>query len=49
MLLEYQLDGIKIVDFWLIAKFLATPDNYDSPSKKVSNKQKFPDVPVLFS
>ena len=28
MLLEYQLDWIKIVDFLLIAKFLAIPDNY---------------------
>ena len=33
MLLEYQLDWIKIVDFLLIAKFLASPDNYASPSK----------------
>ena len=32
MLLEYQLDWIKIVDFLLIAKFWASPDNYDSPS-----------------
>ena len=26
----YQLDWIEIVDFLLIAKFLAIPDNYDS-------------------
>jgi len=32
MLLEYQLDWIKIVDFLKIAKFWASPDNYDSPS-----------------
>ena len=32
MLLEYQLDWIKIVDFLLIAKFWASPDNYCSPS-----------------
>ena len=32
MLLEYQLDQIKIVDFLLIAKFLASLDNYESPS-----------------
>ena len=32
MLLEYQLDWIKIVDFLLIAKFLVIPENYDSPS-----------------
>ena len=28
MLLEYHLDWIKIVDFLLIAKFWASPDNY---------------------
>ena len=32
MLLEYQLDWIKIVDFLLIAKFLSIPDNYDLPA-----------------
>ena len=32
MFLEYKLDWIKIVDFSLIAKFLASPDNYASPS-----------------
>ena len=32
MLLEYQLDWIKIVDFLLIAKFWASPNNFDSPS-----------------
>ena len=32
MFLEYQLDWIKIVDFLSIAKFLAIPDNYESPS-----------------
>ena len=35
MLLEYQLDWIKIVDFLLLAKFLAIPDNYESPSNKL--------------
>ena len=33
MMLEYQLDWIKIVDFSLIAKFLASPDNHVPPSK----------------
>ena len=32
MLLEYQLDWIKIVDFLLIAKFWASPNNFESPS-----------------
>ena len=32
MLLEYQLDWIKIDDFLLTAKVLAIPDNYESPS-----------------
>ena len=32
MLLEYELDWIKIVDFLLIAKFLASPDNHAYPS-----------------
>ena len=32
MLLEYQLDWIKIVDFLLIAKFWASPNNLYSPS-----------------
>ena len=34
MLLEYKLDWIKIVDFLLLAKFLAIPDNYESPSRR---------------
>ena len=32
MLLECQLDWIKIVDFLVIAKFMASPDNYATPS-----------------
>ena len=32
MLLEYQLDWIKIVDFLLIAKFWASPNNLYPPS-----------------
>ena len=32
MLLEYHLDWIKIVDILLIAKFLASLDNYATPS-----------------
>ena len=35
MLLEYQLDQIKIVDFLLLAKFWACPDNYGPPSSKI--------------
>ena len=30
--LQYQLDSIKIVDFLVIAKFMASPDNYATPS-----------------
>ena len=36
MLLEYQLDWIKIVNFLLIAKFWATANNFYSPSKYFS-------------
>ena len=32
MLLEYQLDWIKIVDFLLIAKFLASANNFGTPT-----------------
>ena len=40
MLLEYQLDWIKIMDFLLIAKFWASPDNYYPPSICVFIPQK---------
>ena len=33
MLLEYQLDWIKIVDFLLIAKFWDSPNNLYLPSR----------------
>ena len=39
MLLEYHLDWIKIVDSLLIAKFLASPDNYATPSKYTVSNQ----------
>ena len=39
MLLEYQLDGIKIVDFLLIAKFLASTIIFDSPSNPQTKKK----------
>ena len=29
---KFHKDWIKIVDFLLIAKFFAIPDNYESPS-----------------
>ena len=32
MLLEYQLDWIKIVDFFINSQVLASPDNYTTPS-----------------
>ena len=36
MLLEYQLDWIKIVDFLLIAKILVISDNHESHSSVAS-------------
>ena len=39
MLLEYQLDWIKILDFLLMAKFLASPDNYATPSMNIYPRQ----------
>ena len=44
MLCEYQLDWIKIVDFLLIAKFLASTNNFGTPSTYLNNqnmKKKF--------
>ena len=36
MLLEYQLDWIKIVDFLLIAKIWASPKFAYSPSRRIT-------------
>ena len=39
-MLEYQLDQIKIVDFLLLAKFRACPDNYGPPSSYKNQKRQ---------
>ena len=44
MLLEYQLDWIKIMDFLLIAKFLTSANNFRPPSRylfREHGKQRF--------
>ena len=48
MLLEYQLDWIKIVDFLLIAKFWASPDNYCSLGSTIRN-QSTSDIHEIFT
>ena len=40
MLLEYQLDWIKIVDFLLIAKFWASPNNLYPPSRSELDRER---------
>ena len=42
MLLEYQLDWIKIVDFLLIANFWASPNNLYPPSMRIVCKKMGP-------
>ena len=37
---KFHKDWTKIVDFLLIAKFLASPDNYATPSKYAQNAEQ---------
>ena len=47
MLLEYQLDHIKIVDFFLISNFLARELNFETPSLISPNYYFFQAVRIV--